>query len=360
MAKQFSFYQDIANDIENLIKTHNFDYETPICTEKSLCEKYKVSRTTARNAIISLEDKNILYRIRGIGSFVVKPGSKNALEREFAMIVPYGFTQKGSFQVIESANQVLFRLKHHFSIHASHTDMHENAKLLENLFNRHIDGLAYYLPVSNIPLESLNAFVKRKKPVIFMDKKSPYPEFSSIVCDNYRGGYLLTEHLLSYGHTRLCFLFQYDPHTYSSGWDRYRGYADCLAASPQKIKPRSFYWDNIGNESPSYYYSIKNAVKTLYQQGITAILCEHDITAFNVHLCCQNMNIRIPEDMSITGFDNNEWATAGNAQITTIDQNYSLIGSTLAETLLAPDYKPHNHTIPVFLVPRASTGEVRG
>ena len=54
-----------------------------------------------------------------------------------------------------------------------------------------------------------------------------------------------------------------------------------------------------------------------------------------------------------------EWATACNAQITTIDQNFNLIGSTLAETLLDPDYKPGNHTIPVQLIPRASTGEVR-
>ena len=359
MEKQPSLYKKIVQDIQKLIKNNNFDYDTPICTEKSLCEKYKVSRTTAKKAILYLEEKRILYRIRGIGSFVVKPGTKNALERAFAMVIPYGHAQRGAFQVIESANQVLFNLKHHFSIHTCHSDIHANAKLLENLFNMHIDGLAYYLPSTELPLETLSAFVKRKKPVIIMDKTAPYPEFSSIVCDNYRGGYLLTEHLLSYGHTQLCFLFQYDPHTYSSGWDRYQGYRDCLAALNTAIEPRFFFWDVIGNESENYYYSIKNAVKTLYQQGITAILCEHDITAFNTYLCCQNMGIRIPEDISITGFDNIEWATAANAHITTIDQNYSLIGKTLAETLLAPNYKAKKHIIPIQLIPRASTGEVR-
>ena len=165
MAKQFPLYQDIANDIEKQVKSYDFEYDVPICTEKSLCEKYKVSRITARHAITSLEEKGILNRVHGIGSFVTRPGAKGAFERSFVLIIPIRQTQGGILQVVEAANQIIFDRGHHFSIHINEPNTAKNVKLLENLFNRQIDGIAYYAQDANLPMEILNAFVKRNKPL---------------------------------------------------------------------------------------------------------------------------------------------------------------------------------------------------
>lgn len=354
MEKQLPIYQQIANDIEKQIKSNNFEYDSTICTEKTLSEKYNVSRITAKHAITSLEERGILYRIRGIGSFV----AKNTLGQTYALVIPRKNANEGGMQVMEMASQVFFDRGHHFTIHLCRPGMAESVKLLENLFNHHISGIAYYYPPeADLPVEILNAFVQKKKPVIILDKKVSYPEFSSIICDNYRGSYLLTEHLISYGHTQMCYLSRNEYTNYSSTLDRYNGFKDCLKDSGINTEPRSVCYFTEKEKIP--FYNIKHLVKTLHREGITAILCDNDISAFSVYFCCQILGIRVPEDISITGFDNIEWATACNAQITTIDQNFNLIGSTLAETLLDPDYKPGNHTIPVQLIPRASTGEVR-
>jgi DNA-binding LacI/PurR family transcriptional regulator len=354
--KQTPLYQIIVNDIENLIKTNNFEYDNPICTEKSLCEKYRVSRITAKHAITKLENRGILYRKRGLGSFVTRPIIQNAPERIFAMVIPFSTTQGGIFRAVESANQIFSGLGHQLTIHIGRTKAAENIELLESLNNQNVDGIVYYPWGSDLPEEILTAFTQREKPVIILDKTNTHPEFHSVVCDNYRGGYLLTEHLLSYGHTRICYLSRFKPEELSSIGDRYRGYKDCLLSSGNDFSPRFVHWDAVGKGKEGYYM-LQHLVNTLRMEDVTAILCENDEVAFNVHMCCQNLGFRIPEDMNITGFDNIEWATTGSAQITTIDQNFGLIGEAITAALLDVNHEPRNQTIPVQLIPRASTGK---
>jgi DNA-binding LacI/PurR family transcriptional regulator len=309
-------------------------------------------------AISKLVNQGILYRKRGNGSFVAKPDiQKNASGCRFALILPFNITQGGIFGAVDALNHVFSGLGHQLSIHIGKAKASENIELLESLYNQNADGVVYYPIGSDLPEDILMAFAKKRKPVIILDKANTHPEFSSVVCDNYRGSYMLTEHLLSYGHTKTCYLSQFLTKERSSINDRYRGYEACLSAFGNDIKPRFTHWDVSVNEQEKYYV-LKYLVNTLYNEGITAILCENDAVAFNVYMCCQNLGYRIPEDISITGFDNIVWSTTGNAQITTIDQNFRLIGETVAKTILAEDYAPKNHIVPVQLIPRASTGRI--
>ena len=64
------FYREIINDIMAILSCGNFSYDQPLCTENSLMEKYGYSRITVRRALDELEKQGILYRKRGVGSFV--------------------------------------------------------------------------------------------------------------------------------------------------------------------------------------------------------------------------------------------------------------------------------------------------
>ena len=348
--KRIPIYQHIIDDIQEQISSGNYDYDNPICTEKSICEKYSTSRITAKHAINILEERGLLYRKRGSGSFVVRPNLQAAPNQIFALVTPFSTTQGGTFRAVEAASQVFTKLGHQLTIHISQMDAQRNVELLESLYNQHINGIVYYPLSSSLPADTLNAFVKDGRPVIILDKEVSHPEFSSIICDNYRGGYLLAEHLLSYGHTKTCYLSRFMPDELSSVKGRYKGYEDCLEAAG--IEHRFMLWDS---NSPTGYYMLQHLVNTLHLDGVTAIICENDEVAFNVHICCSSLGIRIPDDMNITGFDNIEWATIGSARITTVDQNFNLIGKTIATILTDEKYKPKNHVIPVQLVPRTST-----
>ena len=354
-AKRIPMYQTIANDIQQKILSSNFDYENPICTERSICEQYGVSRITAKHAITKLEDKGILYRKRGLGSFVVR--HDHMPQRVFALIIPFSTTQGGIFKAIRATNRILSKKGYHFTINMSHADPAQDAKLLNQLYSQNVSGIVYYPRTSELPLESLHKFIESNHPVVVLDKTIQHPEFASVVCDNYKGGYLLTEHIISYGHTKTCYLSRFATKDMPSLSDRYSGYRDCLISAGITGEPRFVHWsDYSGNAGQSGYYMLQHIVNNLHNEGTTAIICENDEVAFNVYMCCINLGLRIPEDINIAGFDNIDWATTGNAQITTVDQNFDLIGEATAAALLVNSKPPQHKVIPVQIIPRTSTG----
>lgn len=356
IVKDTPLWKVIANDIQLLIKSNSFDYDHPICTERSICEKYRVSRITAKHAITTLQQHGILYRKRGLGSFVVKTITADSPQKTFALVIPFSATEGGTIRIIETVNLIFAEKKYQMSIYVDQLQATQNLELLKNFYNS-VDGIIYYPLTSALPLEILNTFVQQKKPVIILDKTTAHSEFTHVICDHYKGGYMLTEHLLSLGHTKTCYLSRFKPEELASISERYKGYHDCLTASG--IEPYFIHWDAAEREQTESYNMLQHFITTLRLKGITAIICENDKVAFNVYMCCQDLGIRVPEDISITGFDNIEWATMGSASITTIDQNFELIGEGIAAVLTDQNYKPKNYTIPVKLIHRTSTGKAK-
>lgn len=351
-------YQRIANDIQISITAEDFDFNNPICTESSLCEKYSVSRITAKRAIKELVESGLIYRKRGVGSFAVGPACETTIVRPvankvFSLLIPFEtVAQGGMYLAVDSINQVLTPLQHQLTIYSSYS-LERDADLLRILFTQNVDGIIYYPRTSELPLDALNAFVNKNLPVIILDQTFPFDCFSSVVCDHYKGGYLLAEHLISYGHKNICYLSCNKPEDLSTIHSRYGGLADCLIANKINTPPRFVHWTSDEGEG---YHMLKHLVNAMYHDGVTAVLCETDQVAFNVYICCNSLGIRVPDDISITGFDNINWATTGGAHITTIDQNFASIGKSITDILLQDSYTPSRTVIPVNLVPRRSTG----
>ena len=70
-------YEVIIDDILAKSRNNDFSYETVLCTEMQLTEEYGVSRITAKRALTDLEQRGVLYRKRGVGSFVARNALSN-------------------------------------------------------------------------------------------------------------------------------------------------------------------------------------------------------------------------------------------------------------------------------------------
>jgi len=358
-ATETPLYQVIANDIRDMITANTFDLDKPISTEKEICQRYNVSRITAKHALNKLVDDGLLYRKRGQGSFVMGPqnvedlpGSKTG--KVFALLIPFKIAHGGMYKAVDSASQILSGHWHQLAIHSS-SSLERDTELLNQLYTQKVDGVIYYPRSLDLPYDALNAFAKRNIPVIILDQTFPYKNLSSVVCDHYQGGYMLAEHLISYGHKQICYLSRNKPEGLTTVHARYSGYVDCMKANGITAEPRFVHWLT---DEPNEHHMLKHIINGLCIDGITAILCETDEVAFNVYMCCINLGLDVPRDMNITGFDNIEWATTGSTQITTIDQNFTLIGEAIADVLLQESYVPLRQVIPVTMIPRHSTNKV--
>ena len=163
------------------------------------------------------------------------------------------------------------------------------------------------------------SFSANKIPTVMYDNFiSGNPFVASVSCDSREGIDEAIHYLKDLGHTKIGLLT--GPLESYVQKTRYYAYLDALSKYNLEINE-----DYIGMD---YYVedSTKNHVKRMYDLGVTAILCTHDIRAISAIEECKNNGIRVPQDMSIVGFDDIPIAEKTDPPLTTIRQDRLAIG----------------------------------
>mgnify|MGYP002692481992 FL=1 len=200
-------YEMIKETLLARIHAGDFSFDESFCTEKMLSEQHHVSRITAKRAIEDLEQQGILYRKRGVGSFVsrsLSPVSKTTdTPKMISLLLPFATTQGNISEAIGSLSAVLAECGYFLSIHVTGSSSPKERTTLELLRSQNIAALVYYPKRDNIHLEKLNDFMFSGCPIVIVDKQTDCPYLNNVVCDNYDGGRQTARHLLGQGHRNL-------------------------------------------------------------------------------------------------------------------------------------------------------------
>lgn len=357
-------YQIIVDDIKKQINEEDFSYNQPICTEKSLCEKYDVSRITAIRALEELCKRGIIYKKRGVGCFVVKkdiPDKELHLVDEIstvknvvALVMPFQIPDGGIFYIIQEINNVLVANNISLCLFSTEHDIKLEYEMLRNLKKEQISALIYY-PEDDIAYDELYYFIGNNIPIVVLDKPITTKKLHNICSHNSNGQYELTEHLIKKGHRKIAYLHSKNL-IIPSVQDRILGYISCLAQNNIPFREDFLVLGSTNNKE-----KMKRLIKDLVKKGVTAIECNNDETAFAVYLACQSLDIKIPEELALTGFDNLHWATLMGLSLTTMKQDFEKIGKLIGEIILAElnGLKPEKrqYHLPTILVERNSTDQ---
>lgn len=355
-------YQIIVSDIKKQIISGDFSYNTPICTEKILCKKYAVSRITAIKALDELCKKGFIYKKRGVGCFVLKkdiPNSNLNLSSEIsnsrntiALLMPYQVGDGSIFYIIEELSKILTENSMNLCVFSSERDSNLERETLKNLCNENISALIYY-PEDDIAYDELYYFIGNNIPVLVLDKPITTRTIHNICSNNASGQYELTKLLTDKGHKKIAYL-----HSKSliipSVQDRILGYMSCLADSKIAYREDFLVTSSINNKE-----KMKRLVSELFAKGVTAIQCNNDETAFAVFQACQSLNISVPNQLALTGFDNLHWSNLMGLSLTTTKQDFEKIGKLIGEIIIKelngqnPEKKQYQ--IPTILIERSST-----
>lgn len=366
-------YETIMEDILARIYNNDFSYDAVLCTEKQLSEQYSVSRITAKRAITELEQRGILYRKRGVGSFVSRnalnnlsnPARPSTESKMVSFLLPFDITKGNLFQTIEVVNSKLSENGYFLSLYISDVSSSKEKANIKLLLSQNISGLIYYPMRDKINLNLLNEFIFAGIPVVIIDKSTDCPYIHNVVCDNFEGGRLLTEYLISLGHRNIAFFTTAPIDETSSVRNRFAGYLNQMQAcgipmSPNHLihYPHEITEADASSEEPTPFQSV---IRQMYNMGITAIIAENDRVAQFIQMACTKMGLRIPEDFSLCGFDNTN--TVQELDITSIKQDFVAIGEKISEILLASISNPtapiQKIVVPVELITRNSTGAPR-
>jgi DNA-binding LacI/PurR family transcriptional regulator len=368
-------YEQITNHLLEQIASGAFRYDEPFITEKKICDTYKVSRITAKRAITDLENRGLLYRKRGVGSFVTRNPSgltslqavtTNNTSKTIAFLLPFDVSKGGLFDTVEATNRILGEKGYFLSIYISSPNNTKEKNTLKLLLDQQISGLVYYPTRDRINLDLLNEFIFQNKTVVVIDKDINCPYIQNIVSDNFHGGWLLAEHLHQLGHTNISFFTTAPIDSTSSVQGRFGGYLCYLQSQGIEIgtKHLVYYPHHLDEDTitTAEYERFRHYIRRQIEIGFTAFICENDQVAFFVQRACLELGVSIPEDVSICGFDNSKWSTDATIGITTVSQNFTYIGETIGKVLLNslgnPKISVQKIVTPVDLIVRKSTGAV--
>ena len=211
---------------------------------------------------------------------------------------------------------------------------------IDMLVSKDVDGIIFIGAADSKVLQDSEITV----PIVLVDRKIGNA-YTSIVTDNYRGGYMATKHLMNCGYKNIAFLGG-DP-TIPNFFERISGYKDAL-----KERGIPCAEDNmvICECSMAGGY---HAVTQLFcqNQQPEAVFAASDIMALGALRALRDKGLRVPEDVALMGFDDIPLASHTIPSLSTVSQPKFDMGKTAAEKLLQQILNKQNTVEHIVLQP---------
>lgn len=210
------------------------------------------------------------------------------------------------------------------------------------LFQRdRVDGIILISPTNEGKL--MDQLKRQRIPFVLLDNQEAH-DATSILVDNFKGGVDATRHLLDLGHTRIAHLS--GPELYLSSRERKRGFQTALredGLQPYKIESCDF------TVQDGY-----NAVtRWMKQKSLpTAIFAADDFIALGALNAILNAGLRVPEDISLIGYDNQLFSAQLHPGLSTIEQPVLEMGKQGVDLLVEMINKGNNENQTIKLKPK--------
>jgi GntR family transcriptional regulator, arabinose operon transcriptional repressor len=356
-------YQKIFDRLARDIASGKYAPGEKLPSEATLVRRFGASRITVGRAVRELKAQGLVHRIAGSGTYMTsRPMNGGAL---LGLLIP----DLGETDIFEPICQGMAS-SHHASQHAllwgstdtTGTTKEEQAlSLCQQFIERRVSGV-FFAPLeltrgrNETNQAIVDAFDKAQIPVILLDRCIlPFPErsrYDLVGIDNWRAGYLATEHLLKIGCQRI--LFVADLSATSTVEARMVGFREAMFSHGQSVEPHSVQrLTSIANGA------LKPMLDDLHPE---AFVCVNDRTAGRLMQALLALDYRVPRDFKMVGIDDVEYAELLPVPLTTIHQPCREIGQAAMTAMLDRIEHPNMLTRDILLdcklVVRVSCGSL--
>ncbi len=200
---------------------------------------------------------------------------------------------------------------------------------VRKLLSRNVDGFIFSTALEDSSLDlEINEALDSGLPCLNLLRASDH-DMPSVVCDNEGGGRMAVEYLVSMGKRRIAYIQgQEELRLYRA---RLCGYRAQLEDSGLPVD-ESLIWNGYENFERVAIESVKRNI----QKGIVpdGIFCASDPLALDVIYALTDLGLKVPEDVSVVGYDNIPIAEMLNPRLTTVAQPFSTMGQAAVDLLI--------------------------
>ena len=315
MQKSTPKYLLVEKYIKKSIKNKTIIDKLP--GERTLAKELGFSYMTIRKAIDNLVAQGVLYKVPTKGTFVAESKTRKNKTRNIGYFLDSSIESGVSspyysliFNELEKQAASLGYSLVYFSDLGNANDEDILAKL---------DGVI----ASCFPrIENIIQTIKHQVPVVVIDNASSDKSIPSVIIDNFNAVLDSFDHLYKLGHRRIAFMTGLEDS--DVGKNRCAGYQSGLSKHglehDEALVYRGNYSFNSGLEGAAHFLSL--------QDPPTAILCANDSMALGAMRRLHHEGIKVPDEISILGFDDIEVASQISPALTTVKAPVEQIANT--------------------------------
>lgn len=256
--------------------------------------------------------------------------------------------------IMAGINAALERTQYQTLLGISESSTPNESALIENMIDRQMDGIMIIGP--RLQIEEMRSFAARIPSVLIAYHPGPGENFDTVNNDDRRGGELVVQHLVASGYKHIAFLSQ---RVHGSMLEamittrREAGYRAAMHAAGLDRNVRVV-------EAAQTSREVQAVARQLLQSRSRpdAIFCWTDFIALEVLSVARDLNLAVPGDLAVVGYDNTWHCDLAQNALTSIDQSGQVLGLQAARLLIeriGGRQQPENFIVTPRLVARASS-----
>ncbi|SHK95906.1 transcriptional regulator, LacI family [Anaerocolumna jejuensis DSM 15929] len=302
-------------------------------TMKDIADKLNISTVTVSKALsdkdgVSEELKNRIKKVSeemGYRYNVLAKSMKEGKSYNVGIVIADRFIRDDGdafyLKMYQSVVKSLSKAGYYGIMEIINHEQEKNIILPSVIQNNKVDGVIILGQMSYEYVSSIN---NRGIPLVFLDFYDELLEVDSLVSDSFYGSYILTNHLIAQGHRNIGFVGNIL--STSSILDRYLGYYKSLLSNGIPLREE---WVIADRSEDGTYIEIE-----FPKEMPTAFVCNNDGVAYLLINKLKKNGYRVPEDISVVGFDNYIFATISNPKLTTVEVDITVMSDEAVKAIV--------------------------
>lgn len=325
---------------------------------KDLAEELGLSVSTISRALAN--DKRISERVRNEVTILANrwgytknPFAVNLFQsrsNHIGLILPE-FTHHFFSLVLKGVDKVVSEKGYNLIVNTHNDDHEKELKAAHALNNLMVEGMIVCYASNNEDNEGFKFYkdsILSGVPVVFFDRLCEDIKASYVITDDFNGAISAIDHLVKTGCQKIAYLC--GPDDLSTNFNREMGFREGLRKNGiTENENMKLPWDKDMERWKT------TCVSFLQNNNIDGVLCFSDYIAYDVLCLLQDLNIKVPDQISIIGFAGEPISTFTRPRISTVTQPAELIGKRAAEILFSHLENMDNPTIHTIVLPTELT-----
>ncbi len=344
---------DVASRLREAIRKGKYKVGDRLSDERMLTGQFGVSRRTIRDALNLLEKDRLIVRQQGRGTFVADPAFTPPVPGKAALIAMMVYEREYFFEKVIQGGAFQAAKQGYTLATGSNGTQAEESEHVHAFLRNGILGVIL-APRGRDSRENYEQLIRQAMPVVLLDTLIPGVEEDFVAVDNVKGICHAIRHLMDLGHRRIGYLGHNGVIDAPCRSERVQGYLGACQEFGLQRRPEWFMELDQEENIPLLVQALRA------ENRPSAFVTYNDTWAIRIIKAAREAGLRVPEDLSVVGFDDSSLASNFEIPLTSVSSEQRETGiaavNLLVDKIQNPRPRPKiNYRVVPRLIIRNST-----